>query len=394
MNFSENILILVFIFFSLGFILLFYLYIKKHIKMLNLENKFILSRNKDVGLSPISKISFYDALHSQKMLNAIQESALEKLNKELRNSFPGQSLSKSAQLVDSVRILKDKSIVMTLSNKGKKLLKSGKAEIIFHKDTGKLLPAIRDSQSKKFIENMKGAPANSISKLSKISNLIVNTAHIISSADMAKKINILDKKTDYLIEGRRIDKIGDLEANYRLAQQILSKNIINTEEYGSLLEIHKDLMRLRSIWRREIEYKLSNINDPKNRNFFSRKWGILDYTKSTNKNIYNAISTFKFELALIDFTIFFDVLIGEKLSLYYYLNDDLKFLSHTKKLLKSRQQFLTGENNEYAVDEYLAFFDKLEDRVKCFLPKENKNNNNEYSDYELIEKEMAYNRST
>lgn len=319
-----------------------------------------------IGRSPIEKYPFDKALYNQKLFDVIQETYISTLNNELLIIFDGHDLGNSTQLLDSIRILSDRRIVMTFSKKGKKLLKMNKAEFVFDKNKN-LLPVIRDKKTKRIIEQMKETPAKHINKFSKIGNLIINTAHIISAADTAKKIKIIDEKMNFLIEGRKIDKIGELEAYYRLAQQILSKEIINIGEHIALLDIHKNLMKLRSIWRQEIEYKLENIEDPKNRNFFSRKLGIAEYTKSTDKKIYETMSSFEFELALIDFSIFFDILISEKLGYKFIFEDDMKFLSRTRSLLESKSQYLTREYEEYNIDKYIEFFDKLDNRIRLFL---------------------------
>ena len=341
---------------------------------------------KYVGRSPISNFSFYEALYKQKILTAIQESSLSKVNLELKNIFNNQHFIKSAQLISSINVLKDKSIVMTLSKEGQKLLKSKKAELIFDKKTGNLLPLIRDSKNKKFIEQMKGIPKINISKLSHLSNLIVDAAHMISGADLAKKIKLLDKKIDFLIEGRRIDKIGELEANYVLAQQILSKDMISNSEYTALIMIHKDLIKLRSIWRHEIEYKLINIEDPKNRNFFSRKLNIRKYTKSTDKEIYEKISSFEIELLLMDFSIFFDILISDKINYQININDELDFITNIKKLLKTKSKYLTGKYNEYNVNNHIKFLNNLKKRIEHFVPLHMDKSMHKFKSYELIEK--------
>lgn len=50
---------------------------------------------------------------------------------------------------------------------------------------------------------------------------VITVAHIISGADLAKKLNKLDSKVDFLVAAHRIDQLARIEGVYRQAKEIL-----------------------------------------------------------------------------------------------------------------------------------------------------------------------------
>ena len=254
--------------------------------------------------SPINDLSFEEALDIQTFDNNLVEKALVTLNENFLKEFGTKNLPYLDNISSSVKKIKN-GVVWEISDKGKKLIKTGKAELVFHNKSGKLLPAIKDAKTGRFIEQFKGKVPNVGSKIAKLSNVLVNGAHIISGADISKRIELLDKKVEYLIAGRKIDQLSKIEANYNLARELLFYPL-NGNDLSTLKLLHKDNLELRSVWRREMELKLDKIEDPNNISWIKKRFS---RQKTRDKKVKQNIIECEFEkeIRLIDFTISFDL---------------------------------------------------------------------------------------
>ncbi|HQU74572.1 MAG TPA: hypothetical protein PKV71_00945 [Calditrichia bacterium] len=319
------------------------------------------------GNSTLAQLSFDQALNQGKMLGVIKQQSLSKLDRKLGSIFAGVLNGRSVQLVEAVHRIKDGRIVMTLTKEGQKLLNSGKAELMYDK-AGNLLSTIRDAKHKQFIKQFKGVPANQVGRFAKVGNLIINAAHIVSAADMLARMKVMDGKMNLLIEGRRIDKMGELEAIYRRAQEILNRDELAPQDITELRGIHLNLMKLRVTWVREVSYRLDQIEDPKNRNFFARNLGLLEKTRNQDQSIRQKVSDFEQELFLIDFTIVFDVTLCSFLEISLKLDQDLDQLKRIEKELASKVNYLTGKYENFSLDEPLAIMQQVLQRTKHLMP--------------------------
>jgi hypothetical protein len=109
---------------------------------------------------------------------------------------------------------------VTASQGGKVLLSMGVVKIA-RDSQGHLLPQLRNAQTGKIVEIMKGASnATRIAKMAALSSAVVGAAHIIASADIAKRLKILDSKVDALLAYRQIDQVVTLERIYTSAKEL------------------------------------------------------------------------------------------------------------------------------------------------------------------------------
>ncbi|GAB4374948.1 MAG: hypothetical protein Kow0042_19960 [Calditrichia bacterium] len=284
-------------------------------------NKPELIRTSQISInSPIKDLSFEEALDIQKFDNSLEKTALDTLNENFLKEFDTKNLSYLSNISSSVKKIKN-GIIWEISDKGKKLLKTGKAEIVFHEESGKLLPIIKDAKTKKFIEQFKGKVPNISSKIANLTNVLVNCAHIISGADISKRINLLDKKVEYLIAGRKIDQLSRIEANYNLARELLFEPL-SENDISTLKLLHKDNLELRAVWRREMELKLDQIEDPNNISWIKK---IFSRQETRDKKVIKNIIECEFEkeIRLIDFSISFD------LALCHAINNSNAFINTT-----------------------------------------------------------------
>lgn len=307
--------------------------------------------------SPLKKLSFDETMDLTKLGNEIRNNELMKCSNQLVDAC-GLSISKGVQLVDSIKKAEDGQIVWELSKKGKKLLKNGELTFTAHKKTGKLLPVVKNSKGR-FKELIKGAKPSHVAKAAKLANVAVNAAHIIAGVDQMNKLKEIDKKISFLVEGRKIDKLGKLRANFRVAKEIFSQPM-GIHERAQLISVHKELIELREIWFSEIEYKLINIKDPKNAAFFKKTF---TSAKSNDMKINKKISAFQKEVDYINASLIIDSSICYGIKYNSSIDVDLIKIENIKKLMNEKRDFLSGKTN-INIDSDLS---KLELMKKYYL---------------------------
>lgn len=320
--------------------------------------------------SPITDLSFEEALDIQTFDNSLVEKALVTLNENFLKEFGTKNLTYLDNISSSVKKIKD-GVVWEISDKGKKLIKTGKAKFILHKKTGNLLPVIQDAKTNKFIEQFKGRPLNMGSKLAKLSNVLVNCAHIISGADVSKKIKLLDKKVEYLIAGRKIDQLSKIEANYNLARELLFYSL-NGNDISTLKLLHKDNLELRSVWRREMELKLDKIEDPNNISWIKKRFS---RQKTRDKKAKQSIIECEFEkeIRLIDFTISFDLALCHAIGnsnafINTSLSDEIKRLNEIGKILNKKKSYIKIISENDDVESVIKYLDYVNEKYSSFVP--------------------------
>jgi len=292
--------------------------------------------NTEILQSPFTRLSFAQMLDPRSFGNEIKNIELGKCSDQLIETY-GISLSKGAQLVKSVKTLKDNSIVWELSDRGKELLKRGEINFIKHKQTGKFLPTLQ--KDGKFFAHIKGAKISHLAKAAKLANVAVNAAHIISGIDQMNKLKEIDRKVSFLVEGRKIDKVSKLKANYRIAKEVFEKPIGSIER-AQIMNIHRDFIELRENWFSEIEYKLENIENPRNQDFFKRTFTT---TKIKDKTIKKEVSDFQEEIDLISSTIYIDL--GLCYGIQHTSNIEEDMISYDKIIDKmgKKIEYLSGK---------------------------------------------------
>ncbi len=320
--------------------------------------------------SAIVKLSFQEALSLDLFYNEMYNSSLSNLKEDVLDNLGLREIISSYPITYSLNKLSDGKIIFSLTEKGNALLKSGKAELIFETQSNKLLPAIRDSKTKEFIEQFKGKAPDLSSKVVNLTNAVVNVAHIISGADLAKQLKAVNKKLDYLLACRKMDQFSRLEANYNTAREIFSSSL-NKVDRTEIRRLHQENMELRYIWRQEIEAKLSDIENPENYNWFKKK---ITRQKTINKKISSGLSELENELSLIDFSITYDIALTSVLKdeKNYFLNktltEEIKRLSNLSTLLTEKASYIKDKNGDSVVIPSSKFLMDIANKYKTFIP--------------------------
>jgi hypothetical protein len=321
----------------------------------------ISSLSKELVSAPFQQLSFEDTLDLTKFGNEIKSTELVRCSNQLIDSYR-LSVSKSAQLVESINKMKDGSIVWGLSKEGKKLLKSGKIKFAHQKGTNKILSTLQDAKTGNWAKQIKGIKISHAAKAAKLANVAVNAAHIIAGIDQMNKLKEIDRKISFLVEGRKIDKLSNLKANFRVAKELFDQPI-GQHERAQLLGIHRDLLKLREIWFSEIEYKLENIKDPKSLDFFKRTF--FTTTKGKDKKITDQVSDFQDEINFINATLFLDVGLCYGINHKSSLQDDLSRIDQIESSMNEKAKYLSGKNDlnldadlkkiEFIKNSYMSF---------------------------------------
>ncbi|MCA9396086.1 MAG: hypothetical protein KC649_02855 [Candidatus Omnitrophica bacterium] len=312
-------------------------------------------------LNRLDETVFDDLLYGEKLMLEQKNAAIAQINKEILKGLKPFLTSKPVQIVTDLMNIKGQ-MHWVLSEEGQKLLESGAAKMLTHKETGKLLPTIVDSDTGKFVEQFKGINPSKINWAS-MTNLVFNAAHMIAGYDNAQQIKKLSKNIEQLLEGRKIDKQARLEACYIIVKELMSKENITREEKHYLLHIHKELVELRSNWKNEIISHLGHINDPAKDGWFEKTF---TFNKTKDNNIKSGVSKFEEQLIQFKFAIDFDILICMNIEHPISLIDDLAGITKIRKLLEEKRTFLTGKHPDYDFVGTIELVKSIENRLQKF----------------------------
>lgn len=343
-----------------------------------------------VVLSPIRNLDFTQAFNLEKFFNAMKTNKLEQMKRQLESVFGSPDLTRTGDIVSDITLLKNGDIKWTFSDPTKKILKSGEAELTIRKKGGQYLPTARSKENKRFIENLRGRKPDVVSKVAKVGGIVVSTAHIISGADLVKRLKAVNKKIDFLIAARKIDQMARLESNYKLAREILCTPMTELNEM-QIMQLHKENMELRSTWRQEVYHKLSNIEDQENRNWIKR-W--FTRRKTTDKKISAEICQSEIELRLINFSIAYDVALCDSIEhsrtfIDTSLREEMRQLKNLKDLLNEKAVHISKIAANSDVEAIVDYLDVIHREYQKFIKgiseDRTKELEAELADFELIE---------
>lgn len=337
---------------------------------------------KMVLVNHFADVPFDVAFKQNGLSDVIVRNSLEPVETFFRSILP--NAPNGVRIVDSVQKTKE-GVVFTLSEAGKNLLKIGKAEIMKTKDGTKWLPQIRGVEDKKIIELFKAKDLSKLVNITKLANAAVGIANIISNLDMVKKLEMLDKKIDFIIAGRHLDKKAELETCYRLVSEI--KLICDKGDWEpKLYDIHTKLTNLKIAWKNEIEYKLNSIRNPYEK-------GLLKFIKehkkatqflpvltritlqmvlsegSKDKAIYKAIDEIKELFFLSDFAVLFDFALCSAINHPISLEDDIRTIDLLIEEIKKKKEFLSNRNNDFSLDKYLSYLNHCKEKYQRLMEK-------------------------
>jgi hypothetical protein len=213
--------------------------------------------------SPLLEVTFDQALHSAGLTDALLEYQKKRFAYEL-------GLDPANIVVQGISMGENRdsiTVAYEFSKRGMRLFRSGKAVIPLHKETGYLLPELSDKKTGQLIELAKGRQIHP-SNFAQVSSIIVSTAHVISSMDIVKRMEKLDRKLDALLQGREFDQKAELEMIYQMARERLAGKVTEAD-HQEMLQWRGELYKLRSVWRQEFQALVAGAPDPEEWRVFS-----------------------------------------------------------------------------------------------------------------------------
>lgn len=315
--------------------------------------------------NPLSKISFDQAISIYPLIDVVKGLAINELNKKIHYLIPETS-NLIIQGLDFTA--KRNSIIFEVSKNGQDMLDSGRGVLSFD-SSGKLLPYIRDAESGKIVEQFRGSKVSLTSQLASLSAIVVSVAHIVSGADISKKIDRIQEGISFLIATRKIDQMADLRSSYENIRELFSAEK-NQEVERDLKKEIRHLSKLRYTWIGEIEYHLNQLSYTDS--YESKNWLTKLFTrkKSIDSKISNKLTPFTAELQLIDFTIVLEILIYQYCGLSNHLTevrmkDEVANIKKVREVLSDKSNLLTED--DVNVNFILDGFDSLIKKCECFV---------------------------
>jgi hypothetical protein len=254
--------------------------------------------------SAILDLSFEESLDGEKYALASRNAAMRGLAVALADRL-GDGIQVA---VNSVTLGKS-AVTMTVavSKEGRALMEKGVATLARHQ-SGKLLPQIRDAKTGKLLETMKEAGgAKALARTAAVSAAIVGAAHIISGADIAKRLKEVDAKINLLLAYRRIDQMATLERIYTSARELLSGAATSEQARWELWRLRGELRELRTRWRRELKHHLELVEDPKEAGWYLKMFGWIDAVdRIPHKDTHAKITEGQIHIAMIEYSLRLD----------------------------------------------------------------------------------------
>ena len=234
-------------------------------------------------------------------------------------------------------------MVVEASSKATKAMRTGAAVLQQHQASARLLPHVVDSKSGQALEVMKeiGAGRKLIAGAAAASTIVVSAAHMIATADLARTLRLVDQKLDLLLAHRRIDQTAALERIFYAAKELLAAPL--SETHGTeLWRLRGELRELRTIWRRELEHHLLQIENPAAEAWLDR---MFTSQNSYDRRITGGISSGMLQLAMVEYSLRIDRVLAVASDTWDIsagtLSDELVAIERVGELLKERAGFIS-----------------------------------------------------
>ncbi len=291
---------------------------------------------------PIARLEFEDSLKPELFAKAAEEESLAQAQSYLRGMIPDAAVA----TLQGLRLwLAQSNLVVAASPEATKALQAGTAYIQRHNESGRLLGHVVDRESRKIIEVMKevGRGRKIVEGVAMVSTIAVSAAHMISSADLARTLKLVDTKLDLLLEFRRIDKEAKLERIYASAKELLAAPLDDIRRM-EVWRLRGELRELRISWRREIEYHLKQIENPKDAAWIDR---VFTLQSSSDHKISGKISGGMAQLAMVEYSLRIDRILAAASDTWteseVTVIDELNALERVGELLREKASFISQE---------------------------------------------------
>jgi hypothetical protein len=250
---------------------------------------------------PIVRLDFAQSLDPTQFAKAAEEEALAYASVHLRDVIAdGTTITLQAlrQWAAQPELLVGASAGAT------KAIRTGAAVIQRHGSSTRLLPHVIDRQSGQMLEVMKevGYGRKAITGAAAVSTIVVSAAHMIATADLARKLKLVDEKLDLLLAYRRIDQQAALERIYTAARELLAAPPGEMRRM-EVWRLRGELRELRATWRLELEHHLSQIENPAEEAWIDR---MFTTQNSYDKRITARISGGLLQLTMVEYSLRID----------------------------------------------------------------------------------------
>ena len=299
----------------------------------------------------ITRLNFEESLDSEQFATASQESAQSDINRRLAASAADGMI-----IVLNGLSLHESMVTMTVSaSKGGQILVKEGAASIARNASGNALPMVKDVNTGQWVEMMQEAKgAETMARLASISTAIVGAAHIISAADIAKRLKEVDAKINLLLAYRRIDQMAALERIYTSARE-LSGGPTSSEKRWELWRLRGELRELRIRWRRELKHQLGLIEDPNSAAWYQKMFNWIEpVDRGAHTAIHGKITEGQLHISLIEYSLRLDqvlaVLSGTIPGFELTLGGELRELESLAELLKDKAGMISRKYPELSVE--------------------------------------------
>jgi hypothetical protein len=317
----------------------------------------------------ITRLDFEESLDLEKFAGASKEAALSDLNRRLMSSAPDglviavNGLNLTGSGVD---------MMVSVSKDGKKLLADGVA-VISRTGSKQGLPVIRGVKDGRILEMMKEAKgAQAMTRLASLGAMVVGAAHIISGADIARRLKAVDAKIDLLLAYRKIDQMSALERIYTSARE-LCRGEATKEKQWELWKMRGELRELRTIWRREMRHEIELVKDPNQGDWFRKIFGWIEpVDKGPHQEAHQKITERQPHLMLIEYSLRLDqalaVASDTVTEFETTLKDELRGLEDVRVLLKKKTDLISKKYPDLTVQPTLDGMSVMLEGYRKLLP--------------------------
>ena len=295
----------------------------------------------------LMNISFAEAMQARPLLGEVSKQEHANLLTTLA-SHSGDLMATA--LTGASVIMENGSYAVRFTEAGAKLLNA--RELKFLTDTaGKRLPTLVQA-SGQITENARiiGPLAKGTRIAANLSIAVVTAAHIISGADVCKKLNKLGEKVDFLVAAHRIDQLARIEAVYRQAKEIL--HLPQTDQ--TRMELHRlgrDLYEVRSAWRQEILFNLNTTQKTEESQNKLVAWFQSWSRKGKDEKVSHAVSRAESEIQLINSSFAIHLALAQSAGtletfMQVSLRDELEELDRVAQLMNERISWIDEKHPE------------------------------------------------
>lgn len=311
----------------------------------------------------ILSISFDEAMQINPLLEQLGKQVQFDLAKHIASHGGGVL----ANAVAGAAIIAERgTVVVKFSAEGAKLLKAKELRFM-----GKFPTLV--NKAGRTVENAKiSGPLTTGSRVAaNLTMAVITVAHVISGADLAKKLNKLDSKVDFLVAAHRIDQLARIEGVYRQAKQILNMEQ-NDHTRWELHRMGRELFEVRSAWRREISFHVGNLQKTdESQNWFLKRFQSLS-RKAKDQKVASTVSACDAEIQLISGSIAIHLALVQAAGtletfLQVSLPDEIAELQHVRSLLRERRSFIHEKHPELR-EAVSAACDRLDDVARIYRP--------------------------